>query len=191
MRERSKNKIPKILSTMGGEFLVVESEKEYVGLYYYHQGFPYKGVKDPKSEDILASIQFGIESIEFAKINPGFGQHLKDPRAFSPVPQDSDYKRSSITRYFVKNFHTAKIIEVSKNTYKYYKKHDMKLKGLYATLKILWKISGPLNDIKDSDGTIIKTGIVETNLKTMGIHSKLFAELPTVIPPDDLAKITQ
>ena len=54
----------------------------------------------------------------------------------------------------------------------------------------MWKISGPLNDIPNSSGTIVKTGIIDTNQRSMAIHKDKFPELPLVLPADDLAKIT-
>tara|TARA_R110000744_G_scaffold202769_7_gene321662 strand:+ start:71 stop:616 length:546 start_codon:yes stop_codon:yes gene_type:complete len=179
-----------IYSTTGSEFISISTKKEYVGYYHYFQGQPYAGVDDAGPETRLDDFQFGVEAINFKKLKPRFGQHLNDPQSFRPTPSQKEYANSTITRYFVKNLHTGNIHEVSDPTYKNYKKETITLKTLYSAIKLVWKISGPQNDVVTSDGTILKTGIIETNQKTMALHKYLFPELPLVLPADDLAKIT-
>jgi len=179
-----------IYSTQGSEFILVDTRKEYVGLYHYFKGFPYSGVDNPKPSTRLSEFQFGVEALEFNSLHPTFGQHLDDPVSFKPSPLEKDYDNSKITRYFVKNLYTKTIYEVSRPTYTIYNKKDIILKKLYAAIKLVWKISGPLNDITNSRGTIVKTGIIETNQRTMALYKNKLPELPLVLPADDLAKIT-
>lgn len=179
-----------ILSTDGTEFLLATTRKAYVGLYYYSRGLPYAGVGNSPRTMRLYDLKFGTEAIDFRRLKPRFGQHLDDPTGYKPSPTLGEYKRTMIHRYFVKNLYTKTITEVNKATWKDYKKKTLTLKRLYATVKLDWKISGPLHDVIDSSGTITSTGIIETNQRTMAIHKQLFPELPLVILADDLAKIT-
>ncbi len=179
-----------IFSTDGSEFLSVVSKTPYVGLYHYFLGQPYMGIDEPLPTTKLVDIQFGVEAIDFKRLNPRFGQHLDRPTSFKPSLMEKDYRKSNLTRYFVKAMDTKIITEVTKASYKFYKKKDTKLKGLYAVVKLIWKLTGPLNDVVASDGTILKTGIIETNQRTMDLHKAKFPELPLVLSADDLAKIT-
>jgi len=180
----------KIYSTDGTEFISVATKKEYTGLYYYSLSIPYMGIDNPRVETLLAPIRFGVEAIEFTELKPDFGQHLDDPKSFRPKPLKKHYGYSRLSRYFVKNLYTGVIFEVSKPTYSRYNKKDVTLKELYAAIKLIWKISGPLNDVVSPEGIILKTGIIETNQRSMAIHKDKFPELPLVLPADDLAKIT-
>jgi hypothetical protein len=179
-----------IYSTTGSEFISTTTKKEYVGLYHYFKGRPYEGIDNPDPSTRLDDFLFGVEAINFKELKPRFGQHLNAPQSFRPTPSQKDYANSIITRYFVKNLHTRAILEVEGPTYKAYKKKNITLKTLYAAIKLVWKISGPLNDVVAPDGTILKTGIIETNQRTMALHKAKFPELPLVLPADDLAKIT-
>jgi hypothetical protein len=180
----------KIYSTDGTEFLSVATKKEYTGLYHYSLTLPYMGIDNPRGETLLAPIRFGVEAIEFTELNPYFGQHLDDPKSFRPKPLKKDYILSRLTRYFVKNLYTGVIFEVSKPTYNIYNKKDVTLKNLYTAIKLIWKISGALNDMVSPEGIILRTGIIETNQRTMALHKDKFPELPLILPADDLAKIT-
>lgn len=179
-----------IYSTDGTEFLSAATKKEYTGLYHYFMTIPYMGIDNPRGDTLLAPIRFGVQAIEFTDLKPMFGQHLDDPESFRPKPLKKHYDYSRIPRYFVKNLYTGVIFEVSKPTHTLYNEKDVTLKNLYAAIKLIWKISGPLNDIVSPEGIILKTGIIETNQRSMAIHKIKFPELPLVLPADDLAKIT-
>jgi len=181
-----------ILSTDGSEFLLGTTKKPYVGLYHYFRDLPFAG-SEPSSKaqsPRLYSIRFGTEAIDFRRLKPRFGQHVDDPTGYKPSPTAQEYYQTRLTRYFVRNSYTKTIIEVEKETFKAYKKRNLTLHKLYETVKFFWKISGPLHDVIDPSGTIISTGIIETNQRTMALHKRLFPELPLVLPADDLAKIT-
>ena len=180
----------KILSTSGGEFLSMPTKEEYIGLYHYSQGIPYRGVNLFGPDTRLYDIRFGVESINYTRMKPLFGQHLNDPVAYKPVPTKKEYVHTRVTRYFVKNLHTKLIIEVDKASYKVYAKKNLTLKYLYAAIKLIWKISGPRYDVYAPGGMIKKTGVEDTNQRTMALHKAVFPELPLVLPLDDLAKIT-
>jgi len=179
-----------IFSTDGSEFLLASTKEAYVGLYHFIGGIPFGGIEGADPRMRLHDIQFGSEAISFRRLKPNFGQHLDDPESFRPSPIKKDYRRSMITRYFVKNLYTGDISEVSKPIHNLYNKKDLTLKNLYAAIKLMWKISGPLNDVVDPTGAILKSGIIETNQRTMALHKDKFPELPLILPADDLAKIT-
>jgi hypothetical protein len=177
-----------IYSTTGGEFLDTDTREEYIGYYHYFKGRPYQGLSNPGVRTLLRDIQFGPEAIEFTDLKPRFGQHIPEPKRYKPSPTPKDYKKTSISRYFVKDLSSEIIYEVEKSTGKFYKRENVTLMDLYESIELTWKISGPLHDVVSYDGTIMETGIVETNQRTMALHKAKFPDLPLILPADDLAK---
>ena len=194
---------PTLLSTSGGEFIHHRTKAEYIGFYHYALGFPFAGtitspafllydirfgdVYDSNPDEILTG---GVKAKTYRELNPQFGQHLDDPPPFKTTPTEKEYLQTRMTRYFIKNLHTGKITEAHKSTYKVYKLKNITLKNLYEAIKVEWKLSGPLEDVVDADGTILAPGIIQTNKRTMARHKQKFPEFGLVIPFDDLAKIT-
>lgn len=93
------------------------------------------------------------------------------PTYFHLSPTNQDYKRGYITRYFAKKTNSldhSTIVEIDKEQFSGYGK---KLHGiddaLYQVISLKWKISGPKNDVLDKSGSIIETGVSQTNARTL------------------------
>ena len=92
-------------------------------------------------------------------------------QAFIPVPNDDDYKRGFINRYFVQKTmdKTSPIIEVSQVTY---------IKTLanpqYRVANIRWRITGPMetttNDNSVSDSNLIAIRLASKRIKNLKLY---------------------
>lgn len=81
---------------------------------------------------------------------------------FTPEPTERDYQKGHIDRYFLRKTGTSKIIEVSKEDFDEFSQND-----LFIGVSIKWKISGPRNDIINSEGYPVKTGVKDTNRRIL------------------------
>jgi hypothetical protein len=97
-----------------------------------------------------------------------------------PKPDDSDYERGIMTRYFCRPTvrKSGEIKEISKETCSRLQKNP-----LYTTLEIIWKIGGPLEESKmdvtgkyEVDRSVKKANkatLKEAEKKMPGISAKL------------------
>tara|TARA_B100000780_G_scaffold198866_1_gene140678 strand:- start:893 stop:1279 length:387 start_codon:yes stop_codon:yes gene_type:complete len=77
-----------------------------------------------------------------------------------PVITEKDIKRGYITRYFIQktNDKGAPIYEVNRSTNSYYSS-----KPHFMSVKLRWRITGPMEVQYDSIGTIIEKPVSESN----------------------------
>ena len=54
-------------------------------------------------------------------------------------------------------------------------------KTLYKTFSLRWKVTGPDNDILDSAGNIVESGIAPTNRRTIDLKSEQYPELKKLL----------
>lgn len=84
-------------------------------------------------------------------------------KTFSPEPDDSDYGRGYITRYFIQSVNDvhSPVYEVSQFTY-----NRINDNPFYITQTLNWRITGTKEDIKKSNSTSVKLASVNIpNLK--------------------------
>lgn len=96
------------------------------------------------------------------------------PEYFTPAPTVADYDIGRITRYFVEKINTGEIFEINKNNF------EEIGTVLYRKLSLVWYISGPSQDVKQGNVTIIRGTIpqnqdaIDQSKKSMsGIKSYL------------------
>jgi hypothetical protein len=79
---------------------------------------------------------------------------------FIPTPNESDYKRGYITRYFVQkaNDLNSLIYEVSKDTYK-----EITSNPLLINTSLDWRITGDDTDIKKSNSESVRLASQKIN----------------------------
>jgi hypothetical protein len=79
---------------------------------------------------------------------------------FIPTPNDSDYKRGYITRYFIQkaNDRNSNIFEISKDTYKEFTSNP-----LLITTSLDWRIVGDDIDIKKSNSESVRLASQKIN----------------------------
>ena len=110
-----------------------------------------------------------------AGTNPKTDRVPGRPNSYYPQPTAADYKRGYVIRYFVKKINERGFItEISETEYKNIQNgtadYDIRM---YQTVKILWKITGPLNSQRQSQYNIIP-GIVDTNKRLTEEANKTF-----------------
>lgn len=95
-----------------------------------------------------------------------------------PIPEQKDYDKGYITRYFARQANSPKsdIIEIAK---KKYTKLGSDGTGFYITIKLDWKISGALNS-KLRNG-IKHIGIMEANQNSIKRAEKKLEGLSRVL----------
>ena len=86
-------------------------------------------------------------------------------KTFKPAPNEFDYKRGYITRYFVQkiNDETAPVYEIDQNAFDVFGNNTF-----YQTASIDWKIIGTDEQIKDANSKSILLGIKK--LKVLSLY---------------------
>ena len=89
-------------------------------------------------------------------------------RAFVPTPNDTDYTRGYIKRYFAQkaNDKFSPVIEISAET-----SSRLSSNSLYRTTNLRWRLIGPLKMTFKDDGTISDKGVEESNRKAIELAS--------------------
>jgi len=96
-------------------------------------------------------------------------------------PSNEDYERGFFTRYIVqlKLSHDPYIVEINEDTYKKLISSKSSLQ-YYITVSLLWKLTGPDNDVYD--GNIrIESGIRDTNLRSLQEAKYIIPEISEFI----------
>jgi len=99
--------------------------------------------------------------------------------AHIPKPNDSDYERGFITRYFIQkiNDKSSPIMEVDSKTFS-------RLVGnvFYSTTSIRWKISGVTETVYNSSGDIKYKSVSESNRLSVKFVEKDMPNLKLYLP---------
>lgn len=177
------NKIdPKIYYTNGGEYYYASNLTNYVGYYRKDiNGRSYAGkeltVNSPKlvpsftvSNSPSPNINLGSGlSTTYFSISKNTKQQLLEsfnpiPNSLPPTPQE--YEQTFYVRYFLEYLLSSKpiIVEVNKGTYFTYVNSN--LNKYFNNIEVLWKISGPLYDVKEN-GILLKGGVIDSNLRSI------------------------
>jgi len=107
------------------------------------------------------------------------------PNSFYPIPDEEDYRRGYLIRYFTKKENEKGfIIEISRDEY------NSIINGtadyditIYQTIQILWKITGPLKSTRLSQYNVI-AGIINTNERLVESANKTFLGIKEFIGGD-------
>lgn len=107
------------------------------------------------------------------------------PTSYYTQPTSADYKRGYVIRYFTKKENEPGfVIEISEDEYNSIVNgtaaYDIRL---YQTTKILWKITGPLRNQRQSQYNIIP-GIIDTNQRLTEEANKTFLGIVDYIGGD-------
>lgn len=190
----------KNLNTRGSEFVL--NGQQYSGKYYKTvDGECYSG-PDPETgpSERLFPIKDYNRSPALLKIpadNTGLLQQFISktetiitripgkPNSHQPFPTDQDYTRGYLIRCFTKKENeNGFIIEISENEYNDIVNgntdYDIRL---YQVTKILWKLTGPLNNTRMSQYNMMP-GIIETNKRLTEAANKNFLGIVDFIGGD-------
>jgi hypothetical protein len=96
-----------------------------------------------------------------------------------PVPNESDYSRGWITRYFLQrtNDKGANIYEVNYSQYTNSITND-----LFTNVSIKWRISGPIATQYDSVGNVLDKGVRESNRISISLVNDKIPNLKFYLP---------
>jgi hypothetical protein len=100
----------------------------------------------------------GVSGIEYDDLIKGQGKSLvqqKTIRTHVPSPTYNDFRRGYIVRYFIQqiNDNNATIYEINENDYK-----NFTSDVFYNAVKIDWRLTGNLENIKLSNEKSVKLG---------------------------------
>lgn len=187
-------------NTAGTEFLDTNGIP-YTGKYYItYDGSSYTGIspqtgpseplkriENYPGSKLISDLGFtekqknelAIKTNVFSENNSGA------PISYYPQPTEQDYKRGYLIRYFTKKINEKGfVIEISQNEYEKITNgianYDI---SFYQVVKILWKITGPLNPERQSQYNIIP-GIIDTNKRLIETANKTFLGIVDFIGGD-------
>lgn len=94
-----------------------------------------------------------------------FGNKPKKVKAFIPNPNERDYLRGYVQRYFVRisNDESSPIIEVDSNEYS-----NLLSNPFYIGEKLRWRITGNENEVKESNTKSIM--LSSTKIKNLKLY---------------------
>jgi hypothetical protein len=116
---------------------------------------------------------------------PGTTTFRDEPTSYFPIAIDSDYIAGNIIRYFTKKVNTpGYVIEISQIEFAGIENgtvlYDV---SMWQTLKLFWKITGPLNQKRISQYDI-RAGIIDTNKRLVENANKTFIGITDFIGGD-------
>ena len=96
-----------------------------------------------------------------------------------PVPNDVDYKRGYITRYFIQkvNDKGSPIYELTDINYSQYKS-----KAQFSSARLKWRISGPTLPQYDSKGIVIDKPVSDSNRIAIQLVAHVIPNLKLYLP---------
>lgn len=177
-------------NTTGAEFLDTNGNP-YSGKYYtsydgqsFSGASPQTGPSEPlkkletyPSSNLLSDLGFTeTRKIDLANKTRVFtDSNFGEPVSYYAQPTEQDYKRGYLIRYFTKKINQkGLIVEISQKEYQSIvngtANYDI---SFYQTVKILWKITGPLNSQRQTQYNIIP-GIIDTNRRLTEEANKTF-----------------
>lgn len=115
----------------------------------------------------------------YKQISTNFDRVTTRVEAYIPKPNDNDYKRGYITRYFVQasNDVTSPIYEVSSQKYVSYTRSSN-----FRGVIIRWRISGPLEPIYTDSGTTNDKGVRQSNAVAISLNYDKMPNLKLYLP---------
>lgn len=188
-----KARITTNLYTTGKEWML-ENGTEYIGYYHtYTDGLvlseayynmvksekliPYSDIKSNGSNSLYDEIHNKkvpkLETFNFAPVN------------IYPLPTIDDYSHGAFKRYFIyrrnlKNIYNE-FFEVNDILYKSWKRPRYGIDEiLYNAFTIDWKLTGPLNDIKEND-QIKEFGVYDTNRRLVYLNEREFPMISKIL----------
>ena len=165
--------------TKGGEFYNGDGS-EYVGLLWSTEEKTYSG-KSPEDKNSRRVYrkpppsanpnynQLNTPAYFYEKLKENYSRKVPSIRTTLPQLTIKDINKGVMKRYFVKLSNTNEIIEISKKQHKALKSASEPMKSFIKLHELVWKISGPMNDILGAAGIILAPGIISTNERTINL----------------------
>jgi len=180
------------LLTEGGQYMLVDNT-EYKGQYHtyttgevftepsYVNGLskkliPFVDIQSTNLE-IDNAKNFEYDSIKKITVN----KSMSPNPAFVP-PTNKDILRGYMIRNFAVKVTDGEVIELTTKDIQQIGSENGLDENLYRTFNLRWKITGPTNDVLDSQGNIIESGIVQTNQRTLNLKAQKYPKIKEYIP---------
>jgi hypothetical protein len=185
----TKGQITKGLITDGGQYMLVD-RTEYIGQYHvYTTGevftqasfvdgvskklIPYVDLQDVSELGVDFERNFEYDNIKRVTINES-----STPNPKSVQPTDKDMIYGYMVRLFAQKVNDEDVlIEINQDDIKKADTPEGLDTNLYKIFSLRWKVSGPMNDVLDSQGNIKESGIIDTNIRTIALKSETYPAL--------------
>ena len=185
----TKGQITKGLLTDGGQWMLVDGT-EYKGQYHtYTTGevftqpvfvngvsktlIPYIDLESVSAD----GVDFG-KNFEYDKIKEIDIPESSTPNPKFVQPTDKDRINGYMVRLFAQKVNDEdNIIEITNDDIEKAGSPEGLDTKLYKTFSLRWKVSGPMNDVLDSQGNIKESGIIDTNIRTIALKSETYPAL--------------
>jgi len=180
------------LNTKGGEWMFTDNT-EYIGQYHTYttnEVFSEPSFVDGKSRILIPYVDINDKLLEFTNIGMSIVSNFDydaiksvdvTPSKFTnpsiSIPTSDDVSVGYMLRYFAYKVNDANITELDKDGFGAVGTKDGLDKYLWKRFSLRWKIAGPDFDIIDSNGNIKEAGIIDTNQRTITLHSEDYPTL--------------
>ena len=171
------DKITEVFFTEGSEYMDLDG-KEYRGYIHILSKNYYSEKTHTDNSILLIELNQNPIFLEYFNLKGLKFRGFIDPVDFYPAPNEKDYTKGFIERYFIrKRNENSKVQEVDKKQFDSLKNKKNGLDGnRYVGIKFNWKISGPKYDVKYGN-TIYSNGVYDTNKKVVELNSIKFPGL--------------
>ena len=101
------------------------------------------------------------------------------PQTLVPRPTDDDYQKEFIQRFFVQKANDLNgfVYEVNSETF-----DVLKSNPFWITTTIRWRISGPLDNVYDSNGLITDKGVTNSNKASISMGAQTINNIGLYLP---------
>ena len=178
------------LYTNGGQYML-ESGAGYTGSYHrYSTGEIYteSGWNQFQSKKLIPyKPTYQIEgNMIYKNITKVDVDPFVAPRYYFPILKEDDYVNGSVDRYFIQRNNLTNavfsIIEIDADQYSSLVSSGKGINaGLYTAITIPWKLTGPRNDVRNSNNAIVQFGVEDTNQRIVQLNKIKMPGLDTFI----------
>jgi len=182
--------LPEIFYTYGNEYYYATNLANYVG--YYHKdkyGNAYTGKTHTNDSQKLnpafnssnpTPVDLGISTLaneyNSLDLNPQSSIGLSLPINDSLPPTSEDYIQTYYVRYIIEYKLSSQLYIIETNKTTFYQYFNSNFSKYFTFAEVLWKISGPLYDVKEN-GVLMQGGVIDSNLRSINEARKIIPDV--------------
>lgn len=163
----SDNEITNNLYTLGQEWMLQETNTEYIGLYHRYltgEVFTESTWNPSLSKKLIPYESKDTKTYVYSKLKPDILTKYINANAIYPTITTDDRLAGYIYRYFIKRYDQKQAIETAESDYQSWLNTDID-PVLFQAVKIKWIIAGP-KQTTNING-IITIGVYDQNSETI------------------------